>query len=96
MMSLHQQSGSYSSYRKSTEKCAYTISYKAEEDRAADIDHHKNDQLEKQKEGKGHWKGELGSNSESAVWIISKGSAKNFGLIRTPSSRNRSRQIGTI
>ncbi|MDI1486398.1 MAG: hypothetical protein OHK93_005626 [Ramalina farinacea] len=31
------------------------------------IDEHKHDQLNKQKEGKGHWKGELSSNSESAV-----------------------------
>ena len=36
-------------------------------DRKAKIDEHKHDQLNKQKEGKGHWKGELGSNSESAV-----------------------------
>ena len=32
-----------------------------------EIDHHKNDQLNKQKEGKGHWKGELASQSEAAV-----------------------------
>ncbi|KAK4696283.1 hypothetical protein P7C71_g1605, partial [Lecanoromycetidae sp. Uapishka_2] len=31
------------------------------------IDHHKDDQLNKQKDGKGHWKKELSSNSESAV-----------------------------
>ncbi|KAL9629136.1 MAG: hypothetical protein Q9164_007006 [Protoblastenia rupestris] len=31
------------------------------------IDEHKNDQLDKQKEGKGHWKRELSSNSESAI-----------------------------
>ncbi|KAL9133376.1 MAG: hypothetical protein Q9175_005448 [Cornicularia normoerica] len=37
------------------------------DDRKAKIDHHKDDQLKKQKEGKGHWKGELSSNSESAV-----------------------------
>ncbi|KAF6229171.1 hypothetical protein HO133_007287 [Letharia lupina] len=37
------------------------------EDRKAKIDHHKDDQLNKQKDGKGHWKRELGSNSESAV-----------------------------
>lgn len=40
------------------------------DDRKAKIDHHKHDQLNKQKEGKGHWKRELGSNSESAVCII--------------------------
>jgi hypothetical protein len=28
---------------------------------------HKQDQLQKQKEGKGHWKPELASNSEEAV-----------------------------
>ncbi|KAL8627387.1 hypothetical protein Q9189_006908 [Teloschistes chrysophthalmus] len=37
------------------------------EDRKAKIDHHKEDQLNKQKEGKGHWKPELSSNSESAI-----------------------------
>ncbi|KAL6719258.1 hypothetical protein ACLMJK_003495 [Lecanora helva] len=31
------------------------------------IDEHKDDQMEKQKQGKGHWKRELGSNSESAI-----------------------------
>ncbi|MCJ1298817.1 hypothetical protein MMC08_001607 [Hypocenomyce scalaris] len=34
---------------------------------AKEIDHHNKDQLNKQKEGKGHWKRELASNSESAV-----------------------------
>lgn len=42
-------------------------SSEADEERKADIDHHKHDQLKKQEEGKGHWKRELGSNSESAV-----------------------------
>ena len=32
-----------------------------------EIEHHKNDQLQKQKDGKGHWKGELASQSEAAV-----------------------------
>jgi len=96
MIAPHQQSESYCLYRKGPQERAKMISSKAEEDRAADIDHHKHDQLEKQKEGKGHWKGELGSNSESAVWIITKSSAKNFGLTMTPSLRNRSRQTGTI
>lgn len=36
-------------------------------DRHSEIDYHKEDQLKKQKEGKGHWKKELASNSESAV-----------------------------
>lgn len=40
------------------------------EERKATIDHHKEDQLNKQKEGKGHWKRELGSNSEAAVCFI--------------------------
>ena len=31
------------------------------------IDEHKDDQLDKQKEGKNHWKKELSSNSEAAV-----------------------------
>ncbi|KAK0512428.1 hypothetical protein JMJ35_005556 [Cladonia borealis] len=38
-----------------------------DDERKAKIEHHKEDQLNKQKEGKGHWKGELGSNSESAI-----------------------------
>ncbi|KAL9027660.1 MAG: hypothetical protein Q9196_003848, partial [Gyalolechia fulgens] len=43
------------------------------EDRKAAIDHHKNDQLNKQKDGKGHWKKELSSNSEAAVSYILSG-----------------------
>ncbi|KAL8845883.1 MAG: hypothetical protein Q9221_008989 [Calogaya cf. arnoldii] len=38
-----------------------------DEDRKAKIDHHKHDQLNKQKDGKGHWKKELSSNSEAAI-----------------------------
>lgn len=35
-----------------------------------DIEHHKQDQLKKQQEGKGHWKEELASESESSVcWV---------------------------
>jgi len=34
---------------------------------AADNERHKQDLLEKQKSGKGHWKPELASNSEEAV-----------------------------
>lgn len=34
---------------------------------AQDYEKHKQDLLKKQKEGKGHWKSELGSNSEEAV-----------------------------
>ncbi|MCJ1229024.1 hypothetical protein MMC12_005688 [Toensbergia leucococca] len=36
-------------------------------DTAKEIDHHKHDQLQKQKEGKGHWTPELASDSETAV-----------------------------
>jgi len=32
-----------------------------------EIEHHKNDGLQKQKDGKGHWKGELASNSEASI-----------------------------
>ena len=35
-----------------------------------EIDHHKDDQLRKQKEGKGHWKAELASQSEAAVGVF--------------------------
>ncbi|KAL2058304.1 hypothetical protein ABVK25_001030 [Lepraria finkii] len=38
-----------------------------DDERKAKIDHHMDDQLNKQKEGKGHWTRELSSNSESAV-----------------------------
>lgn len=40
---------------------------KAADERKGEIDHHKDDQLNKQKEGKGHWKRELASNSEATV-----------------------------
>ena len=61
-------------------------------DRHAEIDHHKDDQLRKQKEGKGHWKGELASNSESAVRTMgfSKANAANIST----HDFIRSRQIG--
>lgn len=36
-------------------------------DKGGDYEKHKQDQLQKQKEGKGHWKPELASNSEEAV-----------------------------
>ena len=51
---------------------AHPIPHKADEEKAAEIDHHKNDQLKKQEEGKGHWKRELGSNSEGAVCVFSR------------------------
>jgi len=39
--------------------------------RAEEAEHHKQDQLQKQKEGKGHWKDELASDSESIVRFLS-------------------------
>ena len=53
-------------------KIANRTPHKADEEKAAEIDHHKNDQLKKQGEGKGHWKRELGSNSESAVCVFTR------------------------
>jgi hypothetical protein len=40
------------------------------ENRRQEVEHHKQDQLQKQKEGKGHWKDELASNSESIVRLL--------------------------
>ena len=40
-----------------------------QEGRAEEAEHHKQDGLKKQKEGKGQWKDELASDSESAVSI---------------------------
>jgi len=37
------------------------------EGRAEEIEHHKQDALKKQKDGKGHWKDELASSSESII-----------------------------
>jgi len=37
------------------------------DENSVDYEKHKQDLLKKQKEGKGHWKSELGSNSEEAV-----------------------------
>jgi len=39
----------------------------AKENRSEEIEHHKQDLLNKHKEGKGHWKDELASNSESVI-----------------------------
>ena len=39
------------------------------ENRSEEAEYHKQDQLKKQKEGKGHWKDELASDSESIVSI---------------------------
>ena len=41
------------------------------DDQAESNERHKQDQLKKQKEGKGHWKPELASNSEEAVSLVS-------------------------
>ncbi|KAK5740792.1 hypothetical protein LTR17_004382 [Elasticomyces elasticus] len=38
-----------------------------QEGRSEEVEAHKQDQLQKQKEGKGHWKDELASDSESIV-----------------------------
>ncbi|KAK5115601.1 hypothetical protein LTR85_009772 [Meristemomyces frigidus] len=38
-----------------------------DEDRPEKVEYHKQDQLQKQKEGKGHWKDELASDSESII-----------------------------
>jgi hypothetical protein len=61
---------------------------------------HKQDQLKKQKEGKGHWKPELASNSEEAVglpFVTLLLNLKDFGvkLERTCTDKcwNRSQQI---
>ena len=58
---------------------------------AKEIDHHNKDQLNKQKEGKGHWKRELASNSESAVQFITR--HVNRKESADCGSRYRSRQI---
>lgn len=65
---------------------ADTLSWEGldDQDRKAKIDEHKHDQLRKQEEGKGHWKKELASNSESAVgslvfplwWVLGTGSGE--------------------
>ena len=56
--------------------CYLTIGYSRSElisplvdnpDTAEHNERHKQDQLQKQKDGKGHWKPELASNSEEAV-----------------------------
>jgi len=45
------------------------------EGRAEEIEHHKQDALKKQKDGKGHWKDELASSSESIVRGMNRPSA---------------------
>jgi hypothetical protein len=42
-------------------------SHTDEPDLGSKFEQHKQDQLQKQKEGKGHWKPELASNSEESV-----------------------------
>ncbi|OCK82632.1 hypothetical protein K432DRAFT_380244 [Lepidopterella palustris CBS 459.81] len=51
----------------STARFAGKESSLGHEGRAQEIDQHKEDLLKKQKEGKGHWKDELASDSESIV-----------------------------
>ncbi|KAK3623105.1 hypothetical protein LTR56_021775 [Elasticomyces elasticus] len=41
--------------------------FENQEGRSEEVEAHKQDQLQKQKEGKGHWKDELASDSESIV-----------------------------
>ncbi|EHK97706.1 hypothetical protein M7I_6593 [Glarea lozoyensis 74030] len=58
------------SQRMAVQSRAFTVSSARmlkEDDRRAANEHHKQDQLKKQKEGKGHWKPELASNSEEAI-----------------------------
>lgn len=47
--------------------CAHHAAYADNENRAKEVEHHKQDQLQKQKDGKGHWTAELASDSESIV-----------------------------
>jgi len=51
-------------------------------DQGSEYEKHKQDQLQKQKEGKGHWKPELASDSEEAVCHIplNLGVKKNWRL----------------
>ena len=49
-------------------------------DQASDNEKHKQDQLTKQKEGKGHWKPELASDSEEAVCLPSCFPVLLFGM----------------
>ncbi|KAF2239001.1 hypothetical protein EV356DRAFT_504353 [Viridothelium virens] len=55
------------SYRASATRLAGKESALHNETRAEEAEHHKQDQLRKQKEGKGEWKDELASDSESIV-----------------------------
>lgn len=74
------------------------------EHRSSEMEHHKNDQLNKQKEGKGHWKEELSSNSEAAVSTIQAtalclGSFQMLivlGTIRSRQTGTKYRTQGTI
>lgn len=45
------------------------------------IDYHKEDQLQKRKEGKGHWEGELASQSEQAVCTSSACGRAGYGAV---------------
>ncbi|MCJ1484790.1 hypothetical protein MMC06_004963 [Schaereria dolodes] len=51
----------------SSARAALSENDRHREDVHHEIDHHKNDQLEKQKQGKGHWKKELASQSEASI-----------------------------
>ena len=65
-------------YDVSANNFLFVLSYPDRDDIHEEIEHHKNDQLEKQKNGKGEWKRELASNSEAAVCIGYWGSGWEF------------------
>jgi len=48
------------------------------DDQGEENEKHKQDQLQKQKDGKGHWKPELASNSEEAVAADRHGSGDSI------------------
>ncbi|KAI9713083.1 MAG: hypothetical protein M1820_001068 [Bogoriella megaspora] len=54
-------------YQTSAKRLAGKESALHHEGRAEEAEAHKQDQLRKQKEGKGHWKDELASDSESII-----------------------------
>lgn len=60
---------SYSPSRLARLDCTLLTALSDQEGRAQEAEHHKQDQLQKQREGKGHWKEELASDSESIVCL---------------------------
>ncbi|KAK5112628.1 hypothetical protein LTR62_003943 [Meristemomyces frigidus] len=59
--------GAVRSFQTSRALAASKESTLNQEGRAEEAEAHKQDQLQKQKEGKGHWKDELASDSESII-----------------------------